>query len=180
MTGAARSFHPAAQYIAAHPQNSSPKEAIVSSAQPPAGLDPDAARALLARAREARAYAYAPYSRFPVGAALLAADGRVFTGCNVENASYGLANCAERVAIGKAVSEGAREFVAIAVTGPEDTQPCAPCGACRQVLYEFGAELPVVFPSPGAEGYGVSTMGELLPNAFGPARLTESQQARGV
>jgi cytidine deaminase len=152
----------------------------LSSAHPSTGLDPAAARGLLDRAREARANAYAPYSRFPVGAALLAADGRVFTGCNVENASYGLTNCAERVAIGSAVSAGAREFAAIAVIGPEDAQPCAPCGACRQVLYEFGAELPVIFPSGDAGGYQVRTMGELLPGAFGPARLAESQQARGV
>ncbi|HEX6911246.1 MAG TPA: cytidine deaminase [Longimicrobium sp.] len=152
----------------------------MSSAQPSAGLDPAAARALLDRAREARANAYAPYSHFPVGAALLAADGRIFTGCNVENASYGLANCAERVAVGKAVSEGARAFAAIAVIGPEDVQPCAPCGACRQVLYEFGPDLPVIFPSPDAAGYQVQPMGALLPGAFGPARLAESRQARGV
>ena len=144
------------------------------------GLDPATARDLLDRARQVRENAYAPYSRFPVGAALLATDGRVFTGCNVENASYGLANCAERVAIGKAVSEGAREFTAIAVIGPENAQPCAPCGACRQVLYEFGPDLPVVFPSVDASGYQVQPMGELLPGAFGPARLTESQRARGV
>jgi homotetrameric cytidine deaminase len=101
---------------------------------PSPGIDAGRARALLAQAREARAHAYAPYSRFPVGAALMADDGRVFTGCNVENASYGLTNCAERVALGKAVSEGVRRFVAVAVVGPEDDAPCAPCGACRQVL----------------------------------------------
>lgn len=151
-----------------------------TSAPFPPGLDPAAARGLLERARSARAHAYAPYSRFPVGAALLAADGRVFTGCNVENASYGLANCAERVAIGKAVSEGAREFTAIAVTGPEDTEACTPCGACRQVLSEFGPEMPVIVPSPAAEGYQVHRVDELLPGAFGPARLAQSQQARSV
>ena len=144
------------------------------------GLDPATARDLLDRARQVRENAYAPYSRFPVGAALLATDGRVFTGCNVENASYGLANCAERVAIGKAVSEGAREFTAIAVIGPENAQPCAPCGACRQVLYEFGPELPVLVPATGGDGYRVQAMGELLPGAFGPARLVESQRARGA
>jgi cytidine deaminase len=138
-------------------------------------LDPAAARDLLARAREVRANAYAPYSRFHVGAALLAADGRVFTGCNVENASYGLANCAERVAIGKAVSEGVREFLAIAVTGPEEVTPCAPCGACRQVLYEFGPDMPLIMPSAGPDGYEVTSVSALLPGAFGPARLAESQ-----
>ena len=134
-------------------------------------IDPGLARDLLARARKARANAYAPYSRFTVGAALLAADGRVFTGCNVENASYGLTNCAERVAIGTAVTEGAREFVAIAVTGPHDAAPCAPCGACRQVLYEFGPELPLIMPSSSADGFEVVSMDALLPGAFGPARL---------
>lgn len=152
----------------------------LSSAPESIGLDPAAARGLLDRAREARANAYAPYSRFSVGAALLAADGRIFTGCNVENASYGLTNCAERVAIGKAVSEGAREFVAVAVTGPEDAVAAAPCGACRQVLSEFGPDLPVIMPAPGEPGYVVETIGGLLPGAFGPARLAESQQAHGV
>ncbi|MBW3572644.1 MAG: cytidine deaminase [Gemmatimonadetes bacterium] len=151
------------------------KSALSSSAST---IDPAVARDLLARARQARANAYAPYSRFPVGAALLAADGRVFTGCNVENASYGLGNCAERVAIGKAVSEGAREFAAIAVTGPEDGTACAPCGACRQVLSEFGPDLPVVTPSGNAEGYQLTSMGQLLPGAFGPAALAASQRDR--
>lgn len=152
----------------------------MSSAHPSTGLDPATARDLLAAARQVRTNAYAPYSRFPVGAALLAADGRVFTGCNVENASYGLANCAERVAIGKAVSEGAREFLAIAVTGPEDAVATAPCGACRQVLSEFGPDMPVIMPAEAEPGYVVETIGGLLPGAFGPARLAESQQARGV
>lgn len=139
-------------------------------------LDAAAARRLLDQARQARENAYAPYSRFPVGAALLAEDGRVFTGCNVENASYGLANCAERVAIGKAVSEGARTFSAIAVIGPEDSTACAPCGACRQVLVEFAPDMPVVMPGDGDEGVQITTMAELLPGAFTPARLAESQQ----
>lgn len=152
----------------------------MSSVHPSAGLDPATARDLLDRARQARQNAYAPYSRFPVGAALLTPDGRVFTGCNVENASYGLTNCAERVAIGKAVSEGAREFLAIAVTGPEDAVAAAPCGACRQVLSEFGPDLPVVMPSESDAGYVVESISGLLPGAFGPSRLAESQKARGV
>ncbi|HEX8905753.1 MAG TPA: cytidine deaminase, partial [Longimicrobiaceae bacterium] len=124
-------------------------------------LDPAAARDLLDRAREARHNAYAPYSNFPVGAALLARDGRVFTGVNVENASYGLCNCAERVAVGKAVSEGVRDFAAIAVIGPEDDVECSPCGACRQVLFEFGPDMVLVMPNgAGVRQYLVR---ELLP-----------------
>ena len=130
----------------------------------------DAADALLDQARIARGNAHAPYSRFPVGAALLTEDGRVFTGCNVENASYGLTICAERVAVFKAISEGVRDFRAIAVIGPEDDIPCSPCGACRQVLHEFNPTLRVIAPSgPGSSR--VWTVDELLPHAFGPERL---------
>ena len=139
----------------------------------PNALDDAQARALLDTAREARARAYAPYSRFPVGAALLAGDGTVFTGCNVENASYGLTNCAERTAVFKAVSEGRTEFRAIAVVGPQDDLPCAPCGACRQVLFEFGPEMVLVTPAgphdPG--GAVTTTVGALLPGAFDGAHL---------
>jgi cytidine deaminase len=133
-------------------------------------LSGDEALRLLAAAREARAHAYAPYSGFPVGAALLAEDGRVFTGCNVENASFGLTNCAERVAVGKSVSEGARAYRAIAVVGPDDDAPCAPCGACRQVLYEFGGAWTLVTPD-GAGGARTATVASLLPGAFGPGDL---------
>ena len=92
---------------------------------------------LLAEAWEVRERAHAPYSKFHVGAALLAADGRIFTGCNVENLSYGLTNCAERVAIGSAIAAGAREIVALAVVA-DTNEPISPCGACRQVMAEFG------------------------------------------
>ena len=135
-------------------------------------LPRETAEMLLGRAREARRNAYVPYSRFPVGAALLTRDGQVVTGCNVENASYGLTNCAERVAVQKAVSEGVHGYHAIAVVGPEDDLACAPCGACRQVLYEFGPDLLVVTPDPGAEeGYSVHPMRDLLPGAFEVERL---------
>jgi cytidine deaminase len=124
---------------------------------------------LLAAAREARTHAYVPYSRFAVGAALLTESGETFTGCNVENASYSLTLCAERVAVGKAISAGHRVIRAIAVVGPEDDIPCSPCGSCRQVLHEFGPEMVVVTGSAAAPE--VSRMSELLPAAFGPANL---------
>jgi cytidine deaminase len=133
----------------------------------------DAAR-LLDAARAARANAYAPYSGFPVGAALLAADGRVFTGVNVENASYGLTTCAERSAVARAVSEGARDFRAIAVVGPEDDVACPPCGSCRQILYELGREMTVVTAGDGSRPLR-TTLAELLPGAFGGERLREGR-----
>ena len=102
------------------------------------------ARELMAEAETARKTSYSPYSRFAVGAALLTRSGRVFLGCNVENSSFGLACCAERTAVFKAVSEGEREFEAIAVTaGPG--HGAAPCGACRQVLHEFAPKMWVYF-----------------------------------
>lgn len=97
-------------------------------------------RDLLELAKTARENAYAPYSNFLVGAALLCKNGKVYTGCNVENAAYSPTLCAERVAFGKAISQGEREFVAIAVVGGkqgEETAPCTPCGVCRQVMAEF-------------------------------------------
>jgi cytidine deaminase len=96
--------------------------------------------ALVEAAWKTRQQAYAPYSKFAVGSALLAVDGRVFVGCNVENLSYGLSHCAERVAIGSAIAAGAREFLAMAVVA-DTAVPISPCGACRQVLSEFGVPL---------------------------------------
>ncbi len=98
---------------------------------------------LLALARKARLFAHAPYSDFQVGAALETADGRVVTGCNVENATYGLTVCAERVAMLKAISEGLRHFTRIAIVA-DTTAPTPPCGACRQILWEFGGDLEVI------------------------------------
>ncbi len=123
--------------------------------------------ALLQRAREAMAGAYAPYSRFHVGAALYDAEGRIWTGANVENASYGLTICAERVAVFTAVAAGSRAFTAIAVTGTTD--PCPPCGACRQVLYEFAPNLTVILATPS--GPRSVALRELLPLGFGPEKL---------
>ena len=129
---------------------------------------------LLDAARRARANAYAPYSHFHVGAALLADDGRVFTGVNVENASYGLTTCAERTAMTRAVADGARAFRAIAVVGPEDDVPCPPCGSCRQILHELGPDMTVVMADEGGRTREMS-LRELLPGAFGSERLAEGR-----
>ena len=118
---------------------------------------------LIEAARAYRARAYVPYSRFAVGAAVLAADGRVFGGCNVENASYPLTVCAERTAIGRAVSEGVRAFSALAVIADTDA-PCAPCGACRQVIAEFSIPRVIMANLRGA--VRSVTAEELLPFAF--------------
>ncbi len=99
---------------------------------------------LLSEAKEARENAYAPYSKFKVGAAVLTEDGKIFTGCNVENVSFGLTICAERCAIFKAISEGYTKFKAIAVTLDDEKQPGRPCGACRQVIREFGKDIIVI------------------------------------
>ena len=109
--------------------------------------------ALVAAARAAAARAYAPYSKYRVGAALLADDGTVFAGCNVENASYGLTNCAERTALFKAVSEGRRSFRALAIVGGTAKAPALPCGACRQALAEFCAPDMPVAVAPLRGGY---------------------------
>lgn len=118
---------------------------------------------LVAAAVAAKASAYAPYSNFRVGAAIETEDGRVFTGCNVENASYGLTMCAERVAVGAAVAAGATRFVRIVVATDVDP-PSPPCGACRQVLYEFGTEAAV--ESVGPNWNRQWRLSELLPAAF--------------
>ena len=121
---------------------------------------------------EARENAYAPYSHFTVGAAVLTKDGQVFTGCNIENASYGATNCAERTAIFKAVSDGSCEFVKVAIVGgkvgEEITEYAYPCGVCRQVMAEFSnpKELKVIV-AKSEEEYLEKTLEELLPNSFG-------------
>lgn len=120
---------------------------------------------LLAAARAARERAYAPYSNFAVGAALLTAGGEVLTGSNVENASYGLTMCAERSALFAAVSAGHRDFVALAIAGP-DGAATTPCGACLQALSEFGDGLRIV-----RDGAAEVTLRDLLPDAFGREML---------
>lgn len=130
---------------------------------------------LVKRAAAARQQAYVPYSDFPVGAALLTRSGKIYTGCNVENASFGLTVCAERVAIWKAVSEGETEFEALAVV---TNIAGSPCGACRQVMVEFAPDMPVVL----ADLSGIDTItsvDNLLPHAFRPEHLQEAARVAG-
>jgi cytidine deaminase len=123
---------------------------------------------LLAAARAARLKAHAPFSHFLVGAALETDDGQVITGCNVENATYGLTLCAERVAVFKAISEGHRQFVRVAVVA-DTKEPTPPCGACRQILWEFGGDLEVILGNLEGEKERYR-LRELLPHPF-DARL---------
>ena len=125
---------------------------------------------LVAAARQARERALAPYSKFKVGAALETADGTIITGCNIENASYGLTVCAERVAMFKALSDGHRRFTRMAVVA-DTVAPTSPCGACRQVLWEFGHDLEVVLANL-TEVTGRHQMTELLPFPFSGRLLT--------
>jgi cytidine deaminase len=120
---------------------------------------------LIAAARDAYANAYAPYSNFKVGAALISAKGEIFTGCNVENASYGMTNCAERTAIFSAIAHSGPdlEIQAIAVAS-EQNAPCSPCGACRQVIYEFGPKASVYFLDK--DGWTEMRISDLLPAGF--------------
>lgn len=119
---------------------------------------------LIAAAKAAREKAYVPYSRFPVGAAVLTEDGKLYTGCNIENASFGLANCGERTAIFKMVSEGHHVFKAIAIVADTDG-PVSPCGACRQVMTEFGPDA-VVYLTNLKGDVTRTTVAELLPGFF--------------
>ena len=129
---------------------------------------------LFEEAKKAREYSYSPYSRFAVGAALLTSDGKIISGCNVENSSFGITNCAERTALFKAVSEGERSFSAIAIAGArvlsdgtKEEAFCPPCGACRQALLEFCKEDLSVIIGKEDGTYMVTTLGELMPMAFG-------------
>lgn len=129
-------------------------------------LAPEVQEELLAAAREAQAAAYCPYSNFPVGAAVLTADGGLYKGCNVENASYGLTICAERNAIAAAIAAGHMDFVAIAVV-TNAAEPARPCGACRQVIAEFSRrEKPVVVLTANDTDIAIETISDLLPATF--------------
>ncbi len=124
---------------------------------------------LMQAALAARENAYAPYSDYHVGAAVLCDDGSVYTGCNVENASYPCGVCAERVAIPKAVSDGKRRFVMLAVAG-SSAEKCTPCGMCRQFLYEFAPDMTVLCGNADGE-FDEHTVSELLPCGFGAASM---------
>ena len=132
---------------------------------------------LIENAIEARKMAYTPYSNYKVGAALLSSDGKIIKGCNIENAAYGPTNCAERTAFFKAVSEGVKEFSAIAIVGGLENETdlfsgyAFPCGVCRQVMREFcDSEFEIVV-ARSTDDYKVYTLGELLPESFGPDNL---------
>ncbi len=131
-------------------------------------LEPAQEAGLAARAAQARQWAYAPYSHYPVGAALLTASGKVYDGVNVENAAYPVTICAERTAVFKAVSEGEREFVAIAVSSANGGMPC---GSCRQVLSEFGLRTVVLIVDGDGRLLRRTSVGALLPDSFGPEQL---------
>ncbi len=146
--------------------NHYPSEPSGSTDEPPGG---DWYASLLDHARDASTRAYAPYSRFRVGAAVLADDGRVFTAANVENASYGLTSCAERNAVFAAVSAGVRAIVAVAIHTPTG-EPVSPCGACRQVIFEFGPDARIVSCCDG-DATRHWAIDALLPGAFGPNSL---------
>lgn len=132
---------------------------------------PDEARIeeLISLAKTASVNAYCPYSEFRVGAAILTSSGDVFTGCNVENASYGLTICAERNTIFHAIAEGQQSIVLVVIYTPTTT-PSAPCGACRQVINEFGPEARIICTCDGSQRID-RTLSELLPDAFGPRNL---------
>jgi len=131
---------------------------------------------LLKTAKLAKQMAYAPYSGYKVGAALLDRDGKVWQGCNIENAAYGCTICAERTALVKAISEGVKDFVAIAVVGGEKG-PAEPCGQCRQTLVEFNPELEVILEGEGGEPVS-HRLSEMLPWYFSPKRLEGGNDGR--
>ncbi len=132
---------------------------------------------LIRYALSMRKMSYTPYSHFNVGAALLAKNGTIYTGCNIENASFTPTNCAERTAFFKAVSEGVKEFDAIAIVGgpdgADDIQYCSPCGVCRQVMSEFCEDDFIVICAKSEDEYRVNTLNEVLPDRFGPKNLLD-------
>lgn len=139
-------------------------------------MDRNLISTLIETATEQLKFSYVPYSHFHVGAALLAKNGEIYTGCNIENAAYTPTNCAERTAFFKAVSEGVREFQAICIVGGKDgvlTEYAPPCGVCRQVMMEFcDPETFQIILATNTEQYDIFTLKEILPLGFGPANLS--------
>jgi cytidine deaminase len=131
---------------------------------------------LAARARAAMKYSYSPYSRFRVGAALLTSEGTVYTGCNIENSSYGLTICAERTALFKAISEGEKKFIALAITSDEDTFT-PPCGACRQVIMDLAGSIDIILSKKSGSLKVLRTV-DLLPLPFGIENLKHVQRKK--
>ena len=128
-------------------------------------LNPELIQKLVDMAKAAREFAYAPYSNFLVGAALLTSDGHIFTGCNVENSNYSASICAERTAVVKAVSEGYRKFRAIAIIADRPV-PTSPCGQCRQVLSQFGMDVDVIMATTRHDQVEIMNLSELLPKVY--------------
>ena len=141
--------------------------------------DPAPLAELFAAARRAQAHAYAPYSKFPVGAALRSSSGAIFTGCNVENAAYPAGVCAETAAIAAMVVAGERQIAEVLVIGP-GTDPLTPCGACRQRLHEFGTPQTRIHAAADNGATQAMTLAQLLPHAFGPDRLAPQPGAKGT
>ncbi len=135
-----------------------------------------AAAELLRQARQVRERAYAPYSRFRVGAVVVTTDGRRFEGANVENASYRLTSCAEQSAIAAMASSGAHGPIAVVAVIADGDQPCTPCGACRQTIMEFGPDAVIHASGDGGRTL-TTTIADLLPYSFGPSRLAEGHDA---
>jgi cytidine deaminase len=156
---------PSVELLISHNHYGKGYNALSMSGTPNKSVSRKQREQLLRAARRTMKHAHAPYSRFKVGAALLTSKGEIFSGCNVENASYGLTNCAERTAIFAAVAQAGPKLNirAVAVVNNQGV-PCSPCGACRQVIYEFGAEAVVFFQ--GAKGWKESHITELLPEGF--------------
>ncbi len=138
-------------------------------------IDENTRKELIQKALDMRSFSYTPYSHWNVGAAVLTNDGKIFTGCNIENAAFTPTICAERTAIFKAVSKGTRAFKAIAISGgPSGEEPneyCAPCGVCRQVMREFCDNDFIIFLAKSVDDYQTFTLRDLLPQSFGPKDL---------
>ncbi|MCR1897863.1 cytidine deaminase [Irregularibacter muris] len=139
-------------------------------------IDEGKRETLLKKAKQAMEMAYVPYSDFPVGAALLTKEGKIFTGCNIENASYGATNCAERTAFFKAISEGYKQFVALAVVSKHPSYTY-PCGICRQVIQEFAKDIELIFQNKEGKVLTLEIK-DLLPYAFDDEDLMVTKEAR--